>query len=399
MTQKENFFINIAQGLDGLHALLNAAFYCELPVSIWRLPNSREVNLITDFSFDNDPKKIIIHQENPGFVISPFNNLDNSKNYYIKSDLHFSTEHGITIDPSLSGENKVFNNFIASLRTKNTYTPRLSAVFQDDATNQNHFKALVSRCIDKIKSSGILKIVPSRHLDVDIPSGFDALEIFLTLNHKYARSFNYLFYIPNVGMWIGATPELLLEEDPNGIFKTVALAGTKILPGEEANLSSIPWTQKEIEEQAIVSRFIINCFKKIRLREFEEYGPKTIRAGHLAHLKTIFQVNLNAVNFPELSTTMLELLHPTSAICGMPRREAYEFLSRNEDYSREFYSGFLGPVNINNHTHIFVNLRCLQVMKNKLRFYAGAGVTEDSDPQSEFDETEQKMHTLRGLIE
>ena len=47
----------------------------------------------------------------------------------------------------------------------------------------------------------------------------------------------------------------------------------------------------------MVSRYIINCFKKIRLREFEEIGPKTVAAGNLLHLRTDFQVDMAATNF------------------------------------------------------------------------------------------------------
>ena len=60
-------------------------------------------------------------------------------------------------------------------------------------------------------------------------------------------------------------------------FKTIALAGTKTFQ-EGANLKNIAWTQKDIEEQALVCRYIINCFKKIRLREYEEHGPRTVVA-------------------------------------------------------------------------------------------------------------------------
>ena len=68
-----------------------------------------------------------------------------------------------------------------------------------------------------------------------------------------------LYYHPDYGLWMGASPELLVSEH-NGIFKTVALAGTKPDTGEST--SQIAWSQKEIEEQAMVSRYIIDQFKK-----------------------------------------------------------------------------------------------------------------------------------------
>jgi isochorismate synthase len=163
-------------------------------------------------------------------------------------------------------------------------------------------------------------------------------------------------------------------------------------------LKSVAWTQKEIEEQALVCRYIINCFKKIRLREYEEHGPRTMVAGNLMHLKTVYEVDMTATNFPQLGSVMLKLLHPTSAVCGMPFDHALNFLKTNEQYDREFYSGFLGPVQVNNNSQIFVNLRCMQVFENQARLYAGAGVTIDSIPEKEFEETEIKMRNLEKLV-
>jgi isochorismate synthase len=202
---------------------------------------------------------------------------------------------------------------------------------------------------------------------------------------------------PIIGTWIGATPEVLVSVEDNRIFRTVALAGTKAFT-EGTNLKQVAWTQKEIEEQALVSRYIISCFKKIRLREFEEHGPKTIVAGNLMHLKTDFTVDMKATNFPQLGSVMLKLLHPTSAVCGMPLETALDFLKEHEGYNREFYSGYFGPVNVQNNITLFVNLRCMQLFGNQALIYAGAGVTIDSVPSTEWEETEMKMNTLLNVI-
>jgi isochorismate synthase len=71
-----------------------------------------------------------------------------------------------------------------------------------------------------------------------------------------------------------------------------------------------------------------------------------------------------------------------------------EFLRANEGYDRQFYSGFLGPVNFRNESHIYVNLRCFQIQHKKAVVYAGAGVTIDSVPENEWEETEMKLDTL-----
>ena len=116
------------------------------------------------------------------------------------------------------------------------------------------------------------------------------------------------------------------------------------------------------------------------------------------HLKSDFKVDMKATNFPQLGTVMLDLLHPTSAVCGMPKDIALQYLNTYEGYARELYSGYLGPVNVQGNTSLFVNLRCLQWHASMARVYAGAGVTIDSQAQKEWEETEMKMNTLISVI-
>jgi isochorismate synthase len=158
------------------------------------------------------------------------------------------------------------------------------------------------------------------------------------------------------------------------------------------------WTQKEIEEQALVSRYIINCFKAIRLREYEDEGPRTVRAGNLLHLRTDFLADMNKLGFPQLGTQMLDLLHPTSAVCGMPKEEAMKFILEEEKFDRSIFSGFLGPVNIDSESFIYVNLRCARIFSQSAVLYAGAGITQDSEPEKERAETEMKMKTIGDFI-
>ncbi|MDH5610314.1 MAG: chorismate-binding protein, partial [Cyclobacteriaceae bacterium] len=265
------------------------------------------------------------------------------------------------------------------------------------ATSPPDFQTIVSEAIDVIHHHDIDKVVLSRYSDTQLPRDFDPFVSFNDACKTYPNAFVYILYKPDHGLWLGATPETLLSIEDSRIFKTVSLAGTQRLD-ENQSLSSVAWTQKEIEEQAMVSRYIIDCFKKIRLREFDENGPKTVKAGNLAHLKTEYRVDLNDVNMPNLGSVMLDLLHPTSAVCGMPLHPALQFIRDRENYDRELYSGFLGPVNIKGLTHLFVNLRCMKITNDTGRFYAGAGITGDSDPEREFIETELKMQTLKRII-
>jgi isochorismate synthase len=259
------------------------------------------------------------------------------------------------------------------------------------------FGQTVFRATEEIKNGIFRKVVLSRNKVVDLPEHFDLFDTFEKASVVYPHAFVSLISSIETGTWLGASPELLVSVDRNKIFKTIALAGTQA-KGKQTNMSEVLWTQKEIEEQALVSRYIINCLKKIRVREFEEIGPKTVASGNLLHLRTDFEIDMTEINFPQLGTVMLELLHPTSAVCGMPKAQAMDFIKAHERYDRELYSGYLGQVNIGGESKIFVNLRCMQIIDNQAILYAGAGITEDSNPQKEWKETEMKMNTMLNLM-
>lgn len=358
----------------------------------WRLPNRGEKNLIVCNAGALLHDEMSLEDSKPGFAFAPFN--PGQKKLFFQADLIFRfKENEITEGPDLNNTRYVFKNSEdGSERRPVSYysSEKMAAV-------PRGYSELVEASIHKIESGAIEKIVPSRFSEVDLPENFDLLKTFYKLCEKHPNAFVSLVSSPDVGTWLGASPELLVSIDAEDKFKTIALAGT--LPYREGmNLKSVAWTQKEIEEQALVSRYIINCFKKIRVREYAEHGPRTVVAGSLLHLRTDYEVDMKEVNFPQLGSVMLKLLHPTSAVCGMPLEPSLDFLQKNEGYDREFYSGYLGPVNFDGESNLFVNLRCLQIFENTARIYAGAGVTADSDPAKETEEVDMKIQSLNQII-
>ncbi|MEM6737306.1 MAG: isochorismate synthase [Bacteroidota bacterium] len=360
----------------------------------WRMPNKTETQLIISLE---KPKQYnpTITELDTGFIINQYQDNHPIKPFFIKADIILKGK-GIETDIDPRVGDKQLDTFIKSIttsrRSKSEINPNLSL----PNAPLNDFYELVQEAIKEVKAGQFEKVVLSRYEDLGIPAGFSSWNFFQLLCNEYPNAFCSLSFIPGKGLWVGATPELLISDNEYA-FQTVALAGTKKLK-ENQPLSEITWTQKEIEEQAFVSRYIINCFKKLRLREFYEHGPKAIKAGHLAHLKTTFKVNHQEVSFEELADQMVELLHPTSAVCGMPIEKTKPWILNHEGYDREFYAGFLGPVNFERSTDLFVNLRCARISNDCIRLYAGAGITEDSNPKKEFEETVLKMNVLKNLI-
>ncbi len=376
------------------------------PIALWRLPKTTEKQLIIDLSGRASRMKVDLEEMTSGFVMSPFD----GESLFIKSDLHYS----FNIDNQQVNENsveqEVFEKQYLVYADEEIKEEKVLQIHQDSNSQEKNFgrynemlfAEMVSNAINSIENGEVQKVVLSRTKNITLPDTFEVIEAFQKLCVAYPNAFVSLVYLPEYQcFWLGATPETLVSMDKDGKFRTMSLAGTQSAindKGENLLAGEIRWSHKEIEEQAFVSRYIIECFKKIRLREYLESGPKTVLAGNIMHLRTDYMVDTKEVNFPQLGTVMLELLHPTSAVCGMPKAPALRIIAEQELHDREFYSGFLGPVNMQDESHLFVNLRTMKIIGNEATFYAGCGITEDSNPVKEWYETEMKIETLMRVI-
>jgi len=393
--QVKEFDLKQFQKVELLKAGAQSAYDLGLPMAIWRLPNTSEIHFIAANQDAARLEKVDLAELPEGFITSKFD--VEAEKYFIRKDIHFSFDFDEVIshfqaeEKSNSFQRRLMANLDKKITRPDFYSTNTAA-----EPGEIDYEQLVHTAIEKIRAGIFEKVVPARSKKVALSEEFNIIDLFLRLCEAYENAFISCFSIPTEGTWLGASPEILINTE-GSIFETVALAGTRKWQVDKA-ISETSWNQKEIEEQAMVSRYIINCFKKIRLREFKEKGPKTTRAGNLLHLKTSFQVDMEETNFPELPTVMLDLLHPTSAVAGMPKEEAMYFLASCEGLDRGFYAGYLGPVNLQNSTHLFVNLRCMQIGEQNALLYAGAGVTEDSNPKKEYLETEMKCNTLLNKI-
>ncbi|MEX1238148.1 MAG: chorismate-binding protein [Cyclobacteriaceae bacterium] len=372
----------------------------QMPLALWRMPGSGQKHLVISDNYRHLDSTAALEELDAGFLMAPF---DKNKNrLFLPADLFFTFENGnLKTHAGLKEEKSVQwlqeQLRVTRIQQGRSFTSSSSLPPRSMTRDKASFIAMVERSIREIEKGTFEKIVPSRTKEILLPATFDAIESFQKLCANYPEALISFVSIPGVGTWLGASPEILVSVQDKSIFKTIALAGT--LPYQPGlDIRAVAWTQKEIEEQALVERYVISCFKQIRLREYEEHGPKSVVAGNLIHLRSDFTVDIKAINFPQLGSVMLNLLHPTSAVCGMPLEPSLNFLQEHEHYDRGFYTGYLGPVNIKNNIGLFVNLRCMQVAGNHGILYAGAGVTIDSIPEKEWAETEIKFNTLLNVI-
>ena len=226
----------------------------------------------------------------------------------------------------------------------------------------------------------------------------DFEKLFMKACRMYPRLFVALVYTPQSGMWLMATPEILLKGE-QGKMQTMSLAGTqKAEPSRtiaDYPIEGVEWSLKNREEQQYVTDYIEDCIRAFS-DDYQLKGPYTTMAANLYHLRTDITFLLRDEG--KLGD-VIHALYPTPAVCGIPKDEARQFILQHEHQSRKYYSGFVGPISPQGKTHLFVSLRCMNILPEGIcELYAGGGLLKESEMEKEWKETEAKMQTIRRVL-
>jgi len=241
------------------------------------------------------------------------------------------------------------------------YTAKLTAV------DRKAYIQKVEKAIEQCQAMNG-KIVLSRSIEVPMRT-LNIGNSLISLRARYPQAFVYLLNSHSHGIWMGASPEVLLEKE-EGMYATMALAGTK-------------WG-------LTVARYILAQLEDAVVEVSDMYEHPF---GALRHLRTDFrwEDEREALEFAER-------LHPTPAVCGFPLERAMNFIQEVEGYNRSLYAGYLGIVDSNENAHLFVNLRCMQLFRDRVLVYVGGGINALSDPEVEWEETEKKKESVLSAL-
>lgn len=242
------------------------------------------------------------------------------------------------------------------------------------------YKEKLLEAIAFVKENHLEKIVLSRRKE----SRYDNLSLsktFLNLCQAYPTAFVYLVKTEEE-CWMGAFSEVLGSFDhKTGIFETISLAGTLLL--EET------WSEKELKEHEAVTRYVKEVLETSSspLNQSEVYSHPS---GKIKHLRVDFSLKLE--DEKEANRLVTEL-HPTPAVLGRPKALCLRALERLEPYSREYYAGYL-QLKTKEKTLNYVNLRCAKFFKEGAHLFVGGGITEKSNIDKEWQETQHKSRAL-----
>ena len=376
--------------------------------AIYRLPYQKECTLM--IQHEGEPLKLKSYTElngKRGFVMAPFAVSPDQPILLIEADevrkgeILRSVECGVWSEICFEYMNSQEQKTVSQDYSHST----LHIPHSTNLSSRQRYHIDFSNFHSNLLNGEFQKIVLSRCVQEPRKEEQLPMTLFQKACELYPRMFISLVYTPQSGMWLMATPEILLEGGGND-WHTIALAGTMKLEGEllsfdsppvkgEARLSDIAWTTKNIQEQRYVATYLMECLEHFSSQITEE-GPYTARAANLVHLRSDFNFVLEDTR---RIGELIRALHPTPAVCGLPKQQTFDFIRRNESQSRRYYSGFSGPFNPEVDTHLFVSLRCMQILDDCYCLYAGGGLLRDSVEDQEWEETEAKLETMRSLLE
>lgn len=315
---------------------------------LFRLPNSTEI-----YTIENAEK----HNISVAFF-----------DFHQKEKFRFQGRKKLASSEDFNKIQRIFSQIsplgnIPQNDTPESYTQKIQKV-QSFLTEHQLPKLVLSR----------RKYIEWQHKTLDI------VQSFMQMCNTYPAAFVYVFVQGNTA-WQGGFYEVLGKINAHtSIFETMSLAGTLPLQDE--------WTEKELNEQKAVTEYLSDTLRPFST-QVNKGARQDVLSGNIKHLCTPFHCTISSDDFD----TVIRALHPTPAVCGIPKDICQKEIEAQETEPRELYSGYIEISDTQTRT-CYVNLRCARLYPNVAKIFVGGGITPKSTPQKEWKETELKAEAI-----
>ncbi len=303
--------------------------------------------------------------------------------YTYKSTTYIET-NDLAFEMKISSFNEQkINHFIKVDSSSIADLSKLTLIRTNDlSTKKLDFTNRVSEIKNLIESQEVTKIIAARKwVETKIFPLKNILALYHNLVENFSGTFVYLFYLDNT-IWIGASPELIGRTE-NSLFSTLSLAGT-------THRNHLFFTEKEIEEQQIVTQFIEQTLETYHHPVFKK-PTQALAFGSITH--KVNEVSVELLNEKDFEI-LINRIHPSPALAGFPKSLAFENINSKEPLNRAYYCG-MTSLKEANENFAFANIRCAKISANQITYYAGGGITNTSVPDNEYEETNAKINVLK----
>jgi menaquinone-specific isochorismate synthase len=269
-----------------------------------------------------------------------------------------------------------------------TTPTKTSLSFSSGDISAEQFSSNVAQALELINQQRISKIVLARDL-VASAKDFEAGSALYRLQNNYPTCYSYL-----VDGMLGASPELLVSVQQSKVSARV-LAGTAgrgtDVEVDQAIGQALSHSQKNLHEHKYAIESLVASLEEHCSNIEASEIPFSLVLPNLWHLATDVTAELKT------ETTSLELLnslHPSAAVAGTAKQEALKLIQEIEQTDRGRYAGPIGWLSANGDGIWAIALRGAQYKENQLTAFAGCGIVQESNPESELAETNLKFKAV-----
>jgi isochorismate synthase len=279
--------------------------------------------------------------------------------------------------------------------TPSTRTETSPAV--QDSCGIDRWSEAVGAITASIEAGDVDKAVLAREVVLRAESAFDVTGAIARLREGYPACTVFAFHRQGAS-FLGATPERLVRVEGRKVHAT-CLAGTAPRgcsdKDDGAAAAALMRDEKERREHELVVRMIAGALAPLCHDLDVPRQPTIMTMPNVLHLHTPIEGTLAA------HASVLELverLHPTPAVGGMPLDAALTLIRRHEGFDRGWYAGPVGWIDADGDGEFAVALRSALVRDGEARLFAGCGIVAGSDAQREYDESALKLRPMLGAL-
>lgn len=247
-----------------------------------------------------------------------------------------------------------------------------------------------------IASDSLQKVVAARRAIATMQHPLEPDEVLARLHEQNPEATCFFFHREK-STFLGASPEtLLIKQGPN--LRTESLAGSIVkTPDPAKQAETLLQSTKDQLEHRYVRDHLVSLLRQKCISLLVPQTPSIKPLRHLLHLHTPIEGQLRNPHQHILS--LVQHLHPTPALGGLPKEAALSFINTYEPTSRGLYGGPIGWFDDQGNGHFAVAIRSALLSKNQAFLYTGAGIVKGSDPQKEYEETALKQKTMLQVID
>ncbi len=263
--------------------------------------------------------------------------------------------------------------------------------------HRERWMASVRHALDRIEAGRIRKIVLSRDRILAAEEPIDPAVLFATIAQSRPHGLQFLIRFDRESAFLGATPERLISHHGLSI-RCDCLAGTAPRGAtsieDRCLAAALLASEKDRREHRFVLDGIVTALQPFARWLEHPTAPSILPLPKLQHLSSPIHGALrDGVRFGDL----IRRLHPTPAVGGEPRAEAFEMICEIEARPRGWYAGLIGWIGEAS-ADLAVGIRSAMVRGRRATLIGGAGIVLGSDPAAEWDETTRKCDSFLSLF-